>query len=211
MPSRPPTTIVLRSACCALHTEGRRQAHAIVYTSCSNRTRHSFPTRRSSDLLHPRQRVQHVLHHALLDHVQERVLLEDFAGDVEGQVRRIDHALDRKSTRLNSSHVEISYAVFCLKKKRQCPAGRLLLSCCVRHAAHCILRAGDRHTLSFILPAPTEPDTLSLHDALPIFFIPASVSSTFFTTLFWITSRSGFCWRISRETLRGRSAESTTP
>src|SRR5699024_11911407 len=27
------------------------------------------------------------------------------------------HALDRKSTRLNSSHVSISYAVFCLKKK----------------------------------------------------------------------------------------------
>src|SRR5690349_23999765 len=27
--------------------------------------------------------------------------------------------LDRKSTRLNSSHVEISYAVFCLKKKRK--------------------------------------------------------------------------------------------
>src|SRR5438874_7386830 len=26
---------------------------------------------------------------------------------------------DRKSTRLNSSHVEISYAVFCLKKKTQ--------------------------------------------------------------------------------------------
>src|SRR5438874_11835818 len=29
---------------------------------------------------------------------------------------------DRKSTRLNSSHVEISYAVFCLKKKKQCRA-----------------------------------------------------------------------------------------
>src|SRR5690349_24254486 len=28
-----------------------------------------------------------------------------------------DAARDRKSTRLNSSHVEISYAVFCLKKK----------------------------------------------------------------------------------------------
>src|SRR5438874_5680413 len=28
-------------------------------------------------------------------------------------------SLDRKSTRLNSSHVEISYAVFCLKKKRK--------------------------------------------------------------------------------------------
>src|SRR5438874_6349632 len=27
--------------------------------------------------------------------------------------------LDRKSTRLNSSHVEISYAVFCLKKKKR--------------------------------------------------------------------------------------------
>src|SRR5690625_5863789 len=27
--------------------------------------------------------------------------------------------LDRKSTRLNSSHVAISYAVFCLKKKKQ--------------------------------------------------------------------------------------------
>src|SRR5690349_22533685 len=28
---------------------------------------------------------------------------------------------DRKSTRLNSSHVEISYAVFCLKKKKSSP------------------------------------------------------------------------------------------
>src|SRR5436309_8924691 len=28
---------------------------------------------------------------------------------------------DRKSTRLNSSHVKISYAVFCLKKKKQPP------------------------------------------------------------------------------------------
>src|SRR5690349_22112111 len=27
--------------------------------------------------------------------------------------------VDRKSTRLNSSHVEISYAVFCLKKKKK--------------------------------------------------------------------------------------------
>src|SRR5690349_22227766 len=30
---------------------------------------------------------------------------------------RLKH-IDRKSTRLNSSHVEISYAVFCLKKKK---------------------------------------------------------------------------------------------
>src|SRR5690554_8227081 len=31
----------------------------------------------------------------------------------------IDFQLDRKSTRLNSSHVRISYAVFCLKKKKR--------------------------------------------------------------------------------------------
>src|SRR5690242_21274424 len=30
----------------------------------------------------------------------------------------LDEARDRKSTRLNSSHMSISYAVFCLKKKR---------------------------------------------------------------------------------------------
>src|SRR2546429_6725252 len=32
---------------------------------------------------------------------------------------------DRKSTRLNSSHGYISYAVFCLKKKKQIDVGRL--------------------------------------------------------------------------------------
>src|SRR6266496_6000932 len=31
---------------------------------------------------------------------------------------------DRKSTRLNSSHVEISYAVFCLKKKKRLLQGK---------------------------------------------------------------------------------------
>src|SRR5688500_19544966 len=33
--------------------------------------------------------------------------------------RRWERGLDRKSTRLNSSHLVISYAVFCLKKKKQ--------------------------------------------------------------------------------------------
>src|SRR3712207_7118453 len=32
--------------------------------------------------------------------------------------RTVERALDRKSTRLNSSHANISYAVFCLKKKK---------------------------------------------------------------------------------------------
>src|SRR5690349_23130688 len=37
----------------------------------------------------------------------------------EGKVSPVAYAkIDRKSTRLNSSHVEISYAVFCLKKKK---------------------------------------------------------------------------------------------
>src|SRR5690349_22861700 len=38
-------------------------------------------------------------------------------GDAHGHHPRRLHRRDRKSTRLNSSHVEISYAVFCLKKK----------------------------------------------------------------------------------------------
>src|SRR3712207_7328348 len=37
------------------------------------------------------------------------------AGAVDGQRHRAEE-LDRKSTRLNSSHANISYAVFCLKK-----------------------------------------------------------------------------------------------
>src|SRR3712207_8639770 len=36
----------------------------------------------------------------------------------QDQVERRDEPLDRKSTRLNSSHANISYAVFCLKKKK---------------------------------------------------------------------------------------------
>src|SRR5690349_23919742 len=40
------------------------------------------------------------------------------AGDAGGDGRRAARR-DRKSTRLNSSHVEISYAVFCLKKKKK--------------------------------------------------------------------------------------------
>src|SRR5438874_6363048 len=38
----------------------------------------------------------------------------------EGDPCRQADGPDRKSTRLNSSHVEISYAVFCLKKKTSC-------------------------------------------------------------------------------------------
>src|SRR3712207_8611489 len=37
----------------------------------------------------------------------------------DGRVHAITAGTDRKSTRLNSSHANISYAVFCLKKKKK--------------------------------------------------------------------------------------------
>src|SRR2546429_2572775 len=46
-----------------------------------------------------------------------RIVLGLSAPSLPTQVRRIRYATDRKSTRLNSSHGYISYAVFCLKKK----------------------------------------------------------------------------------------------
>src|SRR3712207_8610867 len=49
------------------------------------------------------------------------------AGDVTGE-RDSDQPADRKSTRLNSSHANISYAVFCLKKKITAIANVSLLS-----------------------------------------------------------------------------------
>src|SRR3712207_8461554 len=44
----------------------------------------------------------------------------DLAADVAQDASRVALQRDRKSTRLNSSHANISYAVFCLKKKRIC-------------------------------------------------------------------------------------------
>src|SRR5207249_11622883 len=41
--------------------------------------------------------------------------------------------LDRKSTRLNSSHVSISYAVFCLKKKKKINNNIHLIASCIIH------------------------------------------------------------------------------
>src|SRR5207253_8632983 len=75
----------------------------------------SFPTRRSSDLDHPRSRWQ-AGGNGRAD-PRHRVAEPRQRG---GPLRRHPHDArrrDRKSTRLNSSHVAISYAVFCLKKK----------------------------------------------------------------------------------------------
>src|SRR3712207_7909564 len=46
-----------------------------------------------------------------------RILLPDAPAHIN--TRQIADRQDRKSTRLNSSHANISYAVFCLKKKKK--------------------------------------------------------------------------------------------
>src|SRR5690606_41873663 len=86
-------------------------------TPLDHRDRPSFPTRRSSDLP------------AGDDGIPDRGLHPGGAGLVllsQGRVEPLGEGAaqellvleeDRKSTRLNSSHVKISYAVFCLKKK----------------------------------------------------------------------------------------------
>src|SRR5207249_2591778 len=52
------------------------------------------------------------------DHLLDVHVAAVLAGRDRPQARRGPARKDRKSTRLNSSHVSISYAVFCLKKKR---------------------------------------------------------------------------------------------
>src|SRR5207249_7127417 len=101
-----------------------------LYCSLPPPDLHSFPTRRSSDL----EVVGRVTHGRAGDpsgHVvpaggpSRRMSLPIPAVAVEtGQVdasHECDSVIDedRKSTRLNSSHVSISYAVFCLKKKKE--------------------------------------------------------------------------------------------
>src|SRR5688572_32538946 len=98
---------------------------------CHHRDLPSFPTRRSSDLqinrLPPLQDQNVQISAADLG----QVTWSDLSLAVDAHliwttpIRLLTyigagtalHALDRKSTRLNSSHSQISYAVFCLKKK----------------------------------------------------------------------------------------------
>src|SRR5690606_41336291 len=58
---------------------------------------------------------------AQCDGLLRRMAGTEFLADafVDEHVGVNGHAQDRKSTRLNSSHVKISYAVFCLKKKKK--------------------------------------------------------------------------------------------
>src|SRR5207247_8743206 len=71
---------------------------------------HSFPTRRSSDLF---------VFTRPGDTATQQVARELGAVWAGGSDEMPPEKLDRKSTRLNSSHEWISYAVFCLKKKKK--------------------------------------------------------------------------------------------
>src|SRR2546427_2122396 len=59
----------------------------------------------------------------------------DLSYPVQGKAATEIAALDRKSTRLNSSHSQISYAVFCLKKKKIKHDGHPHLHKCSRQRA----------------------------------------------------------------------------
>src|SRR5262245_63378303 len=63
------------------------------------------------------QRLPDALLESRPPHIERQIETQRRCLDKTGDLGR--HALDRKSTRLNSSHLGISYAVFCLKKKKK--------------------------------------------------------------------------------------------
>src|SRR5688500_19636064 len=97
----------------------------LVFLACCviQRDLHSFPTRRSSDL-GPRP-AQDLGHEDVGEAAVEGQVRPDYLR--EGRLRGggtpddigAAGGVDRKSTRLNSSHLVNSYAVFCLNKKRR--------------------------------------------------------------------------------------------
>src|SRR5207253_11151278 len=107
-------------------------APLFLYYSAAHRALPSFPTRRSSDLRYfsivenrrmgSDQTVQRtVLYLGEINDQQQAAWRKTLAVFDEQQQHYTNLSLfpeDRKSTRLNSSHVAISYAVFCLKKKK---------------------------------------------------------------------------------------------
>src|SRR2546428_7585743 len=81
--------------------------------------------------------------------------------------------LDRKSTRLNSSHLQISYAVFCLKKKKKVvSAGRSSL---LRKSEHALARRGEAVFFSTI--------STRLYSAVHQAHLPLAQAQTSITSL----------------------------
>src|SRR5436305_10172533 len=88
-----------------------------LYFSRYHRDLHSFPTRRSSDLTaHPARMPAYRGAAGISVGGAHRAHPRRVHA---ARMRSMRPAQDRKSTRLNSSHVRISYAVFCLKKKKK--------------------------------------------------------------------------------------------
>src|SRR5690348_17781001 len=71
--------------------------------------------RRRSECRRPLEMIRDVTHQANSRHGAQTSKHQSEATDMA----RIHYRIDRKSTRLNSSHPSISYAVFCLKKKNK--------------------------------------------------------------------------------------------
>src|SRR5207248_9888784 len=107
--------------------------HPLCSPHCHTLHLPSFPTRRSSDLIYYRETAAPLL--GQLDFLLANVhplfqpwfrdaddgTSAQFVANVVDKLAAIHCGpilVDRKSTRLNSSHRTISYAVFCLKKKK---------------------------------------------------------------------------------------------
>src|SRR5690606_41453582 len=106
---------------------------SLIQWQASHRHLHSFPTRRSSDLADqpsatsyrdrgdsPTRPGAHPYPATMRDESAFLTTQTDKKKPFSQSFRRNNMipVIDRKSTRLNSSHVKISYAVFCLKKKK---------------------------------------------------------------------------------------------
>src|SRR5437773_6832566 len=94
----------------------RPNPNSCMRRSAGRRSLHSFPTRRSSDL-QLREGAEIYSGHVDRDRQVPSAMIVSVAR-VQIELPVIEALGDRKSTRLNSSHITISYAVFCLKKKK---------------------------------------------------------------------------------------------
>src|SRR5205814_3053402 len=107
------------------NTQHRPPRPSSVLSDSRPRAPSSFPTRRSSDLAGVKLGRRVVVHPGAV--IGADGFGYAFDGEAHRKIPQVGGVLieddveigDRKSTRLNSSHLGISYAVFCLKKKRK--------------------------------------------------------------------------------------------